>query len=67
VVVRPAGASVADVIRSESQAARLVFLGMVPPPVGGERAAAEGLLDLLRGLPTTVLVRNSGPFRGRLV
>lgn len=61
------GESVTDVIRRESQGAQLVMLGMTEVRAGEEAPAAARLVDLLRDLPDVLLVRNAGPFRGRLL
>lgn len=67
VLVRSPDQAVAGVIRGASAGADLVFLGLAAPPTGQERAYAEGLMRLMEDLPNTILVRNAGPFRGRLV
>ena len=68
VVVRdPESESVIEVIRRHSRQADLVFLGMSVAAPGGELAYARELLRMLDQLPTTILVRNAGPFRGMLV
>lgn len=67
VVVRPPGGNVADLLRAHSRDARLVFLGMRIAAAGEEEAYGAELARLVEGLPSTVLVRNAGPFRGRLV
>jgi amino acid transporter len=67
VLVRPEGQSIGDMIRFHSTGARLVFVGLPIAEAGKEEGYATGLLKLLEGLPETVLVRNAGPFRGRLV
>ena len=58
---------VGDLIRSHSREAELVFLGFHLPEPGEEEDYAERLLDILEDLPSTILVRNAGPFRGRLI
>lgn len=67
VAVREPGEAVADAIRRISADASLVFLGIKVPPPGAELPFARGVVDMVKGLPPTVLVRNDGPFRGRLV
>ncbi len=67
VLLRPPETSTYDLIKAHSRAADLVFLGMNIPEEGGELAYATNLLRLLDGLPPTLLVRNAGEFRGRLV
>jgi len=67
VIVRPSGQDVREVIRVHSAAADLIFLGMAEPPPGEEYAYSESLQAMLEGMPSAILVRNAGPFRGRLV
>jgi hypothetical protein len=67
VVVKPADCSVAEVIRETSRDADLVFLGLKVTERGLEAQHAEWLTDLVKDLPTTILVRHSGPFAGRLI
>jgi potassium/chloride transporter 4/5/6 len=67
VIVPEPGQSIAELIREGSRNARLVLLGLPEVPAGEERDTAERLLSLVEGLPPTLLVRNAGPFRGRLV
>ncbi len=67
VIRREDDQAVGDIIREHSQEASLVFMGMSSVAKGDEGAYAQGILDLLEDLPSTVLVRNAGAFRGRLV
>ena len=67
VVVPEPGQNIGELIRQGSRNARLVLLGLPEVPAGEEQAHAERMLSLVEGLPPTLLVRNSGPFRGRLV
>src|SRR5690606_33867640 len=62
VVVRPPGETVREVIRRESLAAELVFLGLRIPDAGQEDEVAAQLVEMLRGLRSAILVRNGGPF-----
>lgn len=66
-VVQPAGQTVTQVIQERSRGCDLVFLGL--PLVGAdeEQDAADRLLALVDGLPSAILVRSAGPFRGQLV
>jgi len=66
-IVKPEAQSVTELIHERSRNCDLVFLGLPLVPEGAEQAAAERLLRLVDGLPTTVLVRSAGPFRGQLV
>jgi hypothetical protein len=67
VLVPEPGQDIGDLIRRGSRNARLVLLGLPEVPAGEELAHAERMLSLVVGLPPTLLVRNAGPFRGRLV
>jgi hypothetical protein len=67
VILLPAGQSVSDVIRAASTDADLVFLGLMIPEPGQESEYAQRLIAMVDGLPTTILVRNSGPLSGRLI
>jgi potassium/chloride transporter 4/5/6 len=67
VIVNSSGEAVPQIIRRHSQGARLVFMGL---PVAQEESVlsyAQDIHALVSDLPDTVLVRNSGPFRGRLI
>ncbi len=67
VIVPEPGQAIGDLIRQGSRNARLVLLGLPEVPPGEELVHAERMLSLVEGLPPTMLVRNAGPFRGRLV
>jgi len=67
VIVRPPDKTYGDVIRAHSAKADLIFLGLAMVPSGSEEDYAKRLIALLEGLPSAILVRNAGPFRGRLV
>jgi hypothetical protein len=66
-IQRVEGQSTVELIQERSAHADLVFLGMPLAQPGQEEAVAERLLTLVDGMPSVILVRNSGPFRGRLV
>ena len=67
IIVREPEQDPVSLIRERSLDASLVFVGMSLPGAGDEAAYAGRLIALLDGLPSVVLVRNAGPFRGRLV
>jgi solute carrier family 12 (potassium/chloride transporter), member 4/6 len=67
IIRREDGENARDAIRRHSSDAALVFLGLPVPDVGNEEALAESVLALVEGMPPTLLVKNAGPFRGRLV
>ena len=66
-IVKPPEKSVIEVMHETSRHADVVFVGLMTPPEGEEGDYADRLIDLVEHLPTTVLVRNSGPFEGRLL
>ena len=66
-IVKPPEKSVIEVMHETSRHADVVFVGLMTPPEGEEGDYADRLIELVEHLPTTVLVRNSGPFEGRLL
>ncbi|MEL6348257.1 MAG: hypothetical protein AAFV53_34425 [Myxococcota bacterium] len=66
-IVQPDPERVLEAIRTRSRSADLIFFGISMPTLGDEAAAAKRLEELSDGLPSSVFVRNSSPFRGRLV
>lgn len=66
-IVRKDGQTIHEAIVEGSQGASLVFLGMGEAEPGAEDEMADRLMSLTNGLPDTLMVRNGGPFRGRLV
>ena len=67
VILRPEDKTYRDVIREASVSANLVFVGMAVPTVEEEESYADNLMELLDGMPTTILVRNASQFQGRLI
>ncbi|MGB2821728.1 MAG: hypothetical protein WBF17_12155, partial [Phycisphaerae bacterium] len=67
VIVKPQDVSVVEVMQETSRDADVVFIGLMTPEEGTEDEYAARLTNMLEGMPTTVLVRNSGPFEGRLL
>ena len=67
VIVRPESSTALECIRARSKKSDLVFLGLARIEQGAEAEAAERLQTLVEDLPSVILVRNSSPFRGRLV
>jgi hypothetical protein len=59
--------SVVDTIHVRSRGAALVFVGLADVPEEDERDYADAVLTLVSELPRVILVRNGGPFQGRLV
>ncbi len=67
VIIKPADTSIVEIMQQTSRDADVVFLGLPAPEAGEEDDAAERLLEMVEKLPTAVLVRNSGPLRGKLL
>jgi hypothetical protein len=67
VIVLEEDKSVTELMQEVSADADVVFMGLMPPEEGNEEEYAQRLIELVEPLPTTVLVHNSGPFRGRLL
>ena len=67
VIVLPEDQAISDVMQIASKDADVVFLGLMIPEAGQERAYAERLLQLAGGFPTTIFVRNAGKFAGELL
>ena len=67
VITLPEDKSVMEVMHEESKGADLVFMGMMTPAEGQEEEYSERLKKLVDGMPSTVLVKNSGPFEGQLL
>ena len=56
-----------DVIQRESRDCALIFMGLSSPESGKEADFGANLRNLVDGMPSVVLVRNSGKFRGDLL
>lgn len=67
VITMPENMSVIDLMHETSKDADLVFVGMMTAEPGKEEEYAQRLTNIIKGMPTTVLVRNSGPFQGQLL
>jgi len=67
VVIQKEGETVQETIHAHSKKATLVFLGLGLPEPGKETEFGARLKSLVEGLDRVVLVRNSGPFRGKLI
>ena len=59
--------SVASIIHAHSSDADVVLMGLRANEPGEEAEYAQRLERLMDGLPSVILVRNSGDFRGRLL
>ncbi len=62
-----AGSSVGDIIQTYSRRDTLTMLGLGLPPVGEEREYVDRIQSLIGELDNVLLVRNSGPFKGKLL
>ncbi len=67
VVVKPADRTVAQVIHEHSSRADITFLGLMIPEPGTEAENVDRLIELARGLNTTIFVRNASEFSGELL
>ncbi len=67
IIVRGVDDDLDSLLRTHSEGAALVFMGMAVPEAGAEGRYADELAAHLQGMPNAILVRNAGPFRGRLV
>ena len=56
-----------DVIQRESRDCALIFMGLSSPESGQEVEFGQNLRLLVEDMPSVVLVRNSGRFRGDLL
>ncbi len=67
VMVKPADQTTLQAMHEASRGADVVFAGLQVPAEGAEAEYAERLEAMVKGFPTTVLVRNSGGFAGKLI
>jgi len=67
VIVLEKEKSVIDTMHEKSRGADVVFVGLMSPEEGTEDDYSKRLKEIIDGFPTTVLVHNSGPFRGQLL
>lgn len=61
------GQSMLELIKRESKSAAVVFMGLAEPKAGEEESYAERMYNLVKALPTVILVKNSSYFAGKLV
>jgi amino acid transporter len=67
VIVKPEDETVMQTMHTAGRDADLAFVGLMTPKPGGEAEYAQRLESFTAKLPTTVLVRNAGPFAGQLI
>ncbi|MHC5073328.1 MAG: amino acid permease [Planctomycetota bacterium] len=67
VIVLDEEKSVIETMHERSKGADVVFVGLMSPVEGTEEEYSQRLREIIDGFPTTVLVHNSGPFRGQLL
>jgi hypothetical protein len=67
VIIKPKELSVAELIRTESAEAEVVFLGLATPAPGEEGAYTERLETLAGDLPVVFFVKNASMFVGELL
>ncbi len=66
-ILKPPDQSVQEVMCERSHDADVVFLGLRSVSLGGEAEYAQRIEALLCDLPTAMLIRSAGEFRGRLL
>jgi hypothetical protein len=64
---RDGGGSIQETIAERSQEADVVLLGLKTIGMAEAEDQVERLRGMLAGLPTAILVRSAGPFRGQLL
>jgi amino acid transporter len=67
VLLKPPERTVSSIITEHSADADVVLMGLRANEPGEEAEYVERLTRLMSGLPTVILVRNAGIFRGRLL
>jgi hypothetical protein len=67
VILLPENRTVVEVMQETSKDADVVFLGLMTPEQDKEAEYTKRLIQMVEPLPTTILVRNSGPFQGQLL
>ena len=67
VIVKPTENSFAQTMHQESKETDLVFLGLKMPKEQEIEAYARTLLELAVGQASYIMVRNAGPYRGKLI
>jgi hypothetical protein len=67
VIVKAAENSFAETMHQESKNTDVVFLGLKMPEDDEVEGYAQTLLELAVGPATYIMVRNAGPYRGKLI
>ncbi len=67
VILKGPDQTVQEIITAESRTADLVLMGLRDVPAGTEAEYANRLDALVEHLPTTLLIRSAGEFRGKLL
>lgn len=67
IIIKDPEKSLNDIIKASSRDADLIFIGLMVPEEGDEESYADRLMELSEGLPSTIFVRNSSRFSGRLI
>jgi amino acid transporter len=67
VILKPDDKPIVDIMRETSRDADVVMIGLSVPEPDEIEDYARRLLEIVEGMPTTVFVRNSGPFGGQLL
>ncbi|MFC1824509.1 hypothetical protein ACFL9T_17525 [Thermodesulfobacteriota bacterium] len=67
VIVKPVENTFAQTMHQESQDTDVVFLGLKMPADDEIEGYAQTLLELAVGSASHIMVRNAGPYRGKLI
>jgi hypothetical protein len=67
VILKKEDQDIKEIMIEESREAEVVIMGLMEPQPGEEEKYAKRLLNLVDGLPTVILVKNSSYFKGKLV
>jgi hypothetical protein len=67
VIIKPSENNFAQTMHQESKDTDVVFLGLKMPTEEEIETYAKTLIDLAVGPASYIMVRNSGPYRGKLI
>jgi amino acid transporter len=67
IITKPPEKTITETIRTYSESADIVFIGLNIPKPGSETNYAEMMNKISRGLGTVIFVRNAGEFAGNLI
>jgi hypothetical protein len=67
IIIKPPDRGIHEIIRTNSERADIVFIGLKIPEPGKEADYVEKLSTIAIGLSTVIFVRNAGEFAGSLI